>query len=122
MDSIVACVRDTTPQVVRDALDVVAPTSLRISYGMVHTIKVLSEYIYTQLIELDAPVDEIGSNIFNKRRDFKSKGVSLGILSFYGLEDHEKVLPYFESAAASSDWNVRDAQREFTLPTYFCRQ
>ena len=89
------------------------PGSKRISYGIVHTIKVLSEYLYTHLIELDAPVYEIASSIFSRSRDFKSKGVSLGILSFYGLDAHEKVLPYFKSAAASSDWNVREFAQMF---------
>ena len=84
------------------------PNNKRISYGRVHTIKVLSEHIYTRLIELDAPIYEIASNIFDKSNDFKSKGVSLDILSFYGLEDYRKVLSYFESAAVSSDWDMRE--------------
>ena len=84
------------------------PDNKRISYGIVHTIKVLSEYLYTHLIEMDIPAYRTASNIFNKSHDFKSKGVSLGILSFYGLGDYKKVLIFFESAAASSDWNMRE--------------
>ena len=84
------------------------PDNKRISYGRVHTIKVLSEYLYSRLIEIEAPVYEIASHIFNKSDNFKSKGVSLGMLSFYGLNDYIKVLPYFESAAVSSDWDMRE--------------
>ena len=100
------------PKVI-DELYANIPDSKRISYGIVHTIKVLGENIYIHLIELDAPVYEIASSIYSRSRDFKSKGVSLGILSFHGLDAHEKVLPYFESAAASSDWNVREFAQMF---------
>jgi 3-methyladenine DNA glycosylase AlkC len=52
--------------------------------------------------------------MFKKSDDFKGKGVSLGMLSFYGLGDYKKVLPYFESAAASSDWEVRELAQMFS--------
>ncbi len=78
------------------------PGNKRISYGKVYTIKVLAEYLYTHFAGMDAPINvyEIASNIFNKSEDFRSKGVSLGMLSFYGLGNYKKVLPFFESAAA----------------------
>ena len=84
------------------------PDNKRISYGRVYTIKILSEYLYNRFIELDVQTFEVASNIFNKSDDFKSKGVSLGVLSFYGLNDFKKVLTYFESAAVSSNWDVRE--------------
>ena len=89
------------------------PDTKRISYGRVHTIKVLSEYLYTHLVEIDAPVYQIASSIFKKSNDFKSKGVSLGMLSFYGLDNYKKVLPYFESAATSSEWDLREFAQMF---------
>jgi hypothetical protein len=84
------------------------PDNKRISYGIVHVVKTLSEYLYTHLVEIDAPVYRIASRMFDESDDFKGKGVSLGILSYYGLGDYKKALPYFESAAASSDWEVRE--------------
>lgn len=84
------------------------PDNKHILYGRVYTIKVLSEYLYNRFIELDVQTFEVAFNIFNKSDDFKSKGVSLGVLSFYGLNDYKKVLPYFESAAVSSNWDVRE--------------
>jgi 3-methyladenine DNA glycosylase AlkC len=99
--------------IIVDELYANIPDSKRVSYGIVHVVKVLSEYLYTHLVEIDAPVCQIASNIFKKSDDFKSKGVSLGILSFYGLRDYEKVLPYFESAAASSDWEMRELAQMF---------
>jgi 3-methyladenine DNA glycosylase AlkC len=89
------------------------PDNKRISYGIVHVVKTLSEYLYTHLVEIDAPVYQVASHIFDESDDFKGKGVSLGILSYYGLGDYKKVLPYFESAAASSDWEVRELAQMF---------
>jgi 3-methyladenine DNA glycosylase AlkC len=89
------------------------PDNKRISYGIVHVVKTLSEYLYTHLVEIDAPVYQVASHIFEESDDSQGKGISLGILSYYGLGDYKKVLPYFESAAASSDWEVRDLAQMF---------
>jgi 3-methyladenine DNA glycosylase AlkC len=98
---------------VLDALYANIPDNKRDSYGRVHTIKVLSKYLYSHLAGIDAPVYQIASTIFGKSDDYRSKGVSLGTLSFHGLVDYKKVLPYFESAAASSDWNMRELAQMF---------
>ena len=89
------------------------PDNKRISYGIVHVVKTLSEYLYIHLVEIDAPVYQVASHMFDESDDSKSKGVSLGILSFYELGDYKEVLPYFESAAASSDWEVRELAQMF---------
>lgn len=89
------------------------PDHKRISYGIVHVIKTLSEHLYTHLVEIDAPVLRIASRMFEEGRDSNAKGVSLGMLSYCGLSDCEEVLPYFESAAASSDWQVRELAQMF---------
>ena len=96
-----------------DELYVNIPDNKRISYGIVHVIKTLSEYLYAHLVEIDAPVYRIASHMFDESDDSQSKGVSLGILSYYGLGDYKKALPYFESAAASSDWEVRELAQMF---------
>lgn len=96
-----------------DELHANIPDNKRSSYGIVYTIKVLSEYLYRHFLEMRASVYEIASTLFQKSDDFKAKGGSLGILSFYGLGDYEKVLPYFELAAASSDWNIREYAQMF---------
>ena len=89
------------------------PDKKRVSYGRVHTIKVLSKYLYSHLAEIGAPVYQIASTILGKSDDYRVKGVSLGILSFYGLGDYKKVLTHFESAATSSDWNMREFAQMF---------
>lgn len=96
-----------------DALHANIPDNKRISYGIVHVIKTLSEYLYGHLVETNAPVYKIASNMFKESDDFKGKGVALGMLSYYGLNDYKKALPYFESAAASTDWEVRELAQMF---------
>ena len=105
----------TIPQVIEELYDNI-PDNKRISYGIVHTIKELSQYLYTSLAEKEAQVYESAAVIFDRGYDFKSRGVSLGILSFYGPGDYRKVkevLPWFESAAASADWKLREFAQMF---------
>jgi 3-methyladenine DNA glycosylase AlkC len=89
------------------------PESKRISQGRVYTVKVLSEHLYNRLAEINAPIFEIASGIFEKSSNFKGSGVALGVLSFYALGDYEKTLPYFESAAKSDDWDTRELAQMF---------
>jgi len=104
-------IRNIAPIV--DELHANIPDNKRISYGIVHVIKTLSEYLYGRLVEMNAPVYKIASNMFKESDDFKAKGVSLGVLSCYGLGDYNKVHFYFESAAASSDWEMRELAQMF---------
>jgi 3-methyladenine DNA glycosylase AlkC len=96
-----------------DALYANIPDNKRISYGRVHAIKVLSEYLYNRFVEMDAPVYQIASSIFERSDDYKGRGVALGILSFYGLGDYKKVLPYFESSATSPTFDMRELAQMF---------
>jgi len=98
---------------ITDALYANIPDGKRISYGRVHTIKVLSEYLFNQLSDSDAPTFQIASSIFQKGEDFKAKGVALGILSFIGLKDYEQVLSFFEAAAGDENWDVREMSQMF---------
>ena len=89
------------------------PDNKRISYGRVHTIKVLAKYLYTHLAEAYAPVFEIASQLYAASETDLSKGVALGILADYGVTDYGPVLPYFESAAASQEWELREFAQMF---------
>ena len=99
--------------IILDDLYANIPEKKRISYGRVHTIKVLSQYLYTHLLDRDAPIYQIASTLFTKSAEFRTKGVALGMLSFYGLEDYQQVLPYFESAAMSDNWEEREFSQMF---------
>jgi 3-methyladenine DNA glycosylase AlkC len=89
------------------------PDKKRISYGRVHTIKVLAKYLYTHLVEESAPVLEIGSQLFEQCETDQSKGVALGILADYGINEYESLLSYFESAAGSQGWELREHAQMF---------
>jgi 3-methyladenine DNA glycosylase AlkC len=89
------------------------PDNKRISYGIVHTIKILSEHLYASLADAEVSTFRIASKIFDTSSDPNVKGVAIGMLSYYGLTDYKAVLPYFESAAASSDWGLREHTQMF---------
>lgn len=89
------------------------PDKKRISYGRVHTIKVLSKVLHTGLGEANAPVLKIASQLYAAGETNLGKGVTLGVLAEYGLNDYPSVLPYFESAAGSEDWDLREHAQMF---------
>jgi len=99
--------------IIIDELYANIPHNKRISYGIVHTIKLLSKCLYDRFVEIEVPLYETAVELFQKSEDYKSKGVSLGILSFYGLDGYKDVLVFFESAAASPDWNMRELAQMF---------
>ncbi len=89
------------------------PENKRISFGRVFTIQALSRYLFSSLSEMDANVYEIAATLFHKSEDSESKGVALGVLSFCGIDDHERVLTFFEASASSEDWNMREFAQVF---------
>jgi len=98
---------------VLDELHARIPDSKRISYGIVYTVKLLSEYLYTQLFQARSPVFEIAEGLFSSSEEARCRGVALGMLSFYGLEDYPRVLPYFEAAATAESWDLREFAQMF---------
>jgi 3-methyladenine DNA glycosylase AlkC len=100
------------PPVVDD-LHANIPDSKRVSYGIVYAIRVLSEHLYGRLMQVSVPVLPAASHLLRASADAKCRGVSLGLLSFHGIDDLESVLPCFESAAASPDWGTREYAQVF---------
>jgi len=98
---------------VLEELYVNIPDNKRVSYGRVYTFQILSSYLFSTLEAMHAPIYEIGAMILTRTDDYRSKGVVLGILSFYGIGDYAKVLPFFEDAASSDDWNLRELAQMF---------
>jgi len=84
------------------------PDKNRVSYGIVYTIKVLSQHLYIQLTQTGAPVQEVAGAIFQESDDTKPKFVALGIMSSLGHSSLKDILSYFEAAAASTDWTMRE--------------
>ena len=93
---------------VLDSIYDAIPEKKRISYGRYTTVKELAKYLYDEAVTNGLPVVEIGAAILGSAKDVRAKGVGLGMLSFYGVEDHKAVLPYFERAAQSEDWELRE--------------
>lgn len=103
---------ENIPKII-DELYTNIPDNKRTSYGRVYTVRVLSEYLFNQFSEVDAPTFEIASTIFNKGDEYKSKSVALGILSFVGLTNYGEVILYFETAAADDNWDIREMAQMF---------
>jgi 3-methyladenine DNA glycosylase AlkC len=99
--------------VVLDYLYSQIPENRRASYGRVHTIKVLSQYLFTQLNQMDLSVYPIASKLYELSDKTRNKGVALGIISYYGLSDYREVLDDFADAAASLDWEIREFAQMF---------
>ncbi len=84
------------------------PPNKRISYGIVHTVKLLGEYLYVKLEQNEMDVYKTALSMFNQSGGFESKTVALCILSFHGLKEPVITFPLFKEAAASQDWQVRE--------------
>ncbi len=84
------------------------PADKRISYGRVHTVKVLAGYLHIRLAAVGAPAFGIAASLYEASRDPLGRCVALGMLSFCGLDDYQPVLPFFEAAAAAGDWETRE--------------
>ena len=84
------------------------PEHKRISYGIVHTVKLMSQTIAQRLQSDPESMYETGARCFENASDFKSRMVGLGLISIVGLSDYRKALPVFLRAAASEDWNDRE--------------
>lgn len=89
------------------------PDNKRISYGRVYTIKILSRFLYSRLMESGAPVFSVSAALFKLSNEFGSTGVALGMISFCGIENYKTALPYFEAAAISENWDVREFAQMF---------
>ncbi len=87
------------------------PDNKRISYGIVHTLDVLTKYLYENLE--GHFLFPAASTIFEKGNEFKNKAVGLGLLSYHGLNGYEDVLPYFKRAAADDFWITREIAAHF---------
>jgi 3-methyladenine DNA glycosylase AlkC len=84
------------------------PDAKRVSFGRVHTVKVLAGYLHTRFVAAGAPVLDIAANLYRAGHEPLVQGVALGILSLFGLGDCRPVLPFFEAAAGASDWETRE--------------
>ncbi|MFW9830351.1 MAG: hypothetical protein ACFFD8_01045 [Candidatus Thorarchaeota archaeon] len=107
---------NSASEAIRQVLEILytkIPDARRTSYGRVFTIKVLSEYLFRQLNTPEYELFENASILFNECRENWCKGVALGVLSLFGLENYHGVLPHFEIAARSPHWEIREFAQMF---------
>jgi 3-methyladenine DNA glycosylase AlkC len=64
--------------------------------------------LFIELQKYKLSIVEIGSTIIDSTEDYRTIGVGLGILAQYGLEDYQKVLPYFEFVAKAENFEPRE--------------
>lgn len=93
--------------VLREMYDLI-PDNKRISYGRVHTIKLLSKYLF----EKEVDVKKI-EQLFNSTDNWYAKSTALGVISHYALKDYKSFLHYFEKAASNENWDVREMAQMF---------
>ncbi|OFX42214.1 MAG: hypothetical protein A2046_03870 [Bacteroidetes bacterium GWA2_30_7] len=89
------------------------PENKRISYGIVHIVKLLSNSIFDICSEKNIDAFDFAKKLFESSSEYKSKSVALGIISNYGLKDYSEVLIYFERSAISDDWIMREISQMF---------
>jgi len=89
------------------------PAGKRISYGRVHTIKILSGEMFSRLDRTAVGAFEPAAAVFTQSSSWQVRGTALGILSYAGLREYRPVLPYFRTAAASDQWELRELAQMF---------
>ncbi len=94
-------------EIINDMYDTI-PQNKRISYGIVHTVKELGNHLFVEFKQNNLPVFESASALFHAAEKTEGRAVALCVLSIYGAEFPENVLPYFEKAAADEDWEMRE--------------
>jgi len=89
------------------------PANKRISYGVVYTIKQLTDTLFPLLKTEGLSIPGIAPKLIKHSNDWRCQGVVLGLLTNYGLDHFNEVLPYFEEMAASEQWELREITQMF---------
>lgn len=84
------------------------PDNKRISYGEVHVVKTLANYLFENLNNAKLDAFKVGESLFEIGHTHHVQGVGLGILTNYAVKDPELILKYFILAADSDYWNLRE--------------
>lgn len=97
------------PQLV-SAVHAAIPAKKRVSFGIYSVVKLLGEALFEQLEAQGKNVLEAGGGLYDAcdRTAPGAAGVALSALAMFGQTDVHAVCPYFEHAAASDDWMLRE--------------
>ncbi len=115
MDHVIAPLSSSTIEKVDIAIEDVLlrmydliPDNKRISYGRVHTVKVLSKYLFQKSVCKESIIQ-----LFEQTNNWYAKSAALGVISFFAIDDYQSNLKYFEKAAACDNWDVREMAQMF---------
>ncbi len=84
------------------------PDKKRISYGITYVVKLLSKLLYEWVEKSNLDTFNIAVMLYERMSSFRSKCVGLGMLSHYGMNDVDVVLPYFKDAATHDKWEIHE--------------
>lgn len=86
------------------------PEKRKASYGIVSVIAVFCKHCFKDLSEIDFKACE---TIYRKSKDFRTVCIGLGLLSHYGINNPESVLPVLTEAADHALWEVKEFVQMF---------
>lgn len=89
------------------------PENKRISYGIVHVVRLIGNYLFQHFSESGDSSFEKVKKWFDNSNDSDNTAVSMCILSNFGMNHYQEVLPYFRQAAASENWEIREIVQMF---------
>ena len=89
------------------------PENKRISYGMVHVVRQLSDYLFRFFSKENIDYFETAAKWLECSTDAYNTGVSMEIIACYGLNNYQEVLPYFKMGAGSGSWEAREMVQIF---------
>lgn len=87
------------------------PDNKRSSYGVVHTMKVLTDFLFSEIESTSLSTYAI--NIYNKAKHHNVKGVGLGLITYQSLNNFKFGVRYFLDAASSNNWQLREYAQMF---------
>jgi len=87
------------------------PDEKRVSYGIVHVINTLSDYLFSHV---DVPSSlGVFIRMFEEADEERTRLVSLGVMANHGMSSPGEVMMYLEAAAVSEDWITREFSQYF---------
>jgi len=92
------------------------PDEKRISYGRYYTIKLLAKHLYDLLKNEDVSIYDFVINSLESTTDYRVRSVSLGILSYYGVNNKKqlsRIIPLFIQFASEKNWETRENAAAF---------
>jgi 3-methyladenine DNA glycosylase AlkC len=93
------------------------PDRKRISLGRVYVTRTLGQHLYESIKETEPAVLAVSAALLEQGSDHRDRGAALFMIAGRSAErpaqELPDTLPYFEAAARSEDWNLRELSQAF---------